>query len=65
MGNAPGKRRVGGNSKTKKWHKQGVRKKFEARHIDQVWEVRRRRRAPAPSTCVAHCAPRVVRRLLA
>ncbi|GBF99890.1 hypothetical protein Rsub_12686 [Raphidocelis subcapitata] len=38
MGNAPGKRRVGGNSKTKKWHKQGVRKKFEARHIDQVWE---------------------------
>ena len=38
MGNAPGKRKVGGNSKTKKWHKQGVRKKFEARHIDQVWE---------------------------
>jgi hypothetical protein len=52
MGNAPGKRRVGGNSKTKKWHKQGVRKKFEARHIDQVWEVRGRMR-PAP-----HAAPR-------
>jgi bud site selection protein 20 len=35
---APGKRKVGGNSKTRKWHKQQLRGKFEERHIDQVWE---------------------------
>lgn len=35
---APGKRKVGGNSKTRKWHKQLHRGKFEERHIDQVWE---------------------------
>jgi bud site selection protein 20 len=38
MGNAPGKRKVGGNSKTRKWHKQQLRGKFEERHVDQVWE---------------------------
>jgi hypothetical protein len=35
---APGKRKVGGNSKTRKWHKQLLRGKFEERHVDQVWE---------------------------
>jgi bud site selection protein 20 len=35
---APGKRKVGGNSKTRKWHKQLIRGKFEERHVDQVWE---------------------------
>jgi hypothetical protein len=78
MGNAPGKRRVGGNSNTKKWHKQGVRKKFEARHVDQVWEVRRRagprpgagaaalraapRRAPARASAPPHPNARPKRR---
>jgi bud site selection protein 20 len=38
MGNAPGKRKVGGNSTTRKWHKQLLRGKFEERHIDQVWQ---------------------------
>lgn len=38
MGTAPGKRKVGGDSKTKKGHKSGRRGKFEERHIDQVWE---------------------------
>jgi hypothetical protein len=37
MGTAPGRRRVGGDSGTKKGHKSGTRKTFEERHIDQVW----------------------------
>lgn len=35
-------RNVGGDSKTKKRHKLGVRKKFEERHVDQVWEDMRK-----------------------
>lgn len=38
MGSAPGKKRTGGDSKTKKRNKQRTRAGFESRHIDQVWE---------------------------
>jgi bud site selection protein 20 len=44
MGTAPGKRRVGGDSKTKKGHKRLARGKFRTRHIDQVWEDARKPR---------------------
>ncbi|KAI8470747.1 MAG: hypothetical protein J3K34DRAFT_521059 [Monoraphidium minutum] len=37
MGNAPGKRKMNSGNKCK-FTKTGVRKKFEERHIDQVWE---------------------------
>jgi bud site selection protein 20 len=45
MGTAPGKRRVGGDSKTRKGHKRLARGKFRERHIDQVWEDARKPRA--------------------
>lgn len=41
----PGKRAVGSNRKHKKFAKTHVRKEFELRHIDQVWEDVRK--APA------------------
>jgi len=62
MGTAPGKRRVGGDSKTRKGHKRLSRGKFRERHIDQVWEDARKPRAAvtdgrtfAPIGTLARC----------
>jgi bud site selection protein 20 len=33
-----GRRKIGGQKKGAKLFKTGIRKKFEARHVDQVWQ---------------------------
>ena len=54
MGTAPGKRKVGGDKKTRKSFKQGLRATFQLRHIDQVWEDVRK---PAAEVHTARAGP--------